>query len=288
MARSDPPMGGPFVAELARRLQGRTSALALPLTWIEQRLSESGSTIEQLVQSENQQQAADQVSVSNSIGSLRFLGALDWRKFVESMSVVEQTLLEDPAGVYGRQDFATRDRYRHVDRSARATHAPPEARDRAQSDRARASNERGTRVLSQSKPCRLLHRRRRARRSSSARSKRAFSAAERVRRACGKHRSRFIWARSRCSTAAFAAIFTWLPIARASSLGAAGDRRSGVLAGSQLAVSLVNLLATLLTTPRPLPRMDFSRGIPAECRTLVVVPTMLLSAAEHGRADRGS
>ena len=114
MARSDPPMAGPFVAELARRLQGRTSALALPLTWIEQRLSESGSTIEQLVQSENQQQAADQVSVSNSIGSLRFLGALDWRRFVESMSVVEHTLRNDPAGVYEKQDFSTRDRYRHV------------------------------------------------------------------------------------------------------------------------------------------------------------------------------
>ena len=66
------------------------------------------------MQSENQQQAADQVSISNSIGSLRFLGAMDWREFVETMSVVEQTLREDPGGVYGRMDFATRDRYRHV------------------------------------------------------------------------------------------------------------------------------------------------------------------------------
>ncbi len=41
MARSDPPMTGPFVAELARRLQGRSAALALPLTWIEQRLAET-------------------------------------------------------------------------------------------------------------------------------------------------------------------------------------------------------------------------------------------------------
>ena len=95
-------------------LQGQGPALALPLTWIEQRLSESGLTIEQLVQSENQQQAADQVSISNSIGSLRFLGAMDWREFVETMSVVEQTLREDPGGVYGKMDFATRDRYRHV------------------------------------------------------------------------------------------------------------------------------------------------------------------------------
>ncbi len=114
MARSSPPMASAFVAEFARRLQGQSPALALPLTWIEQRLSESGLTIEQSVQSENQQQAVDQVSISNSIGSLRFLGAMDWRTFVETMSVVEQTLREDPAAAYGTMDFATRDRYRHA------------------------------------------------------------------------------------------------------------------------------------------------------------------------------
>ena len=96
MARSGPPMVGSFVAEFARRLQGKGPALALPLTWIEQRLSEDGLTIEHLVQSENQQQAADQVSISNSISSLRFLGAANWRDFVEARSVVERTLREDP------------------------------------------------------------------------------------------------------------------------------------------------------------------------------------------------
>src|SRR4029079_15632694 len=114
MARSNPPMTTSFVSELARRLQGQSPALALPLTWIEQRLAESSLTIQQLVQSGNQQQAADQVSISNSIGSPRFLGAMDWRDFVESMSVVEQKLREDPGGVYAAMDFATRDHYRHV------------------------------------------------------------------------------------------------------------------------------------------------------------------------------
>ena len=38
MARSEPPMTAPFVAELSRRLHGRSTALALPLTWIEQHL----------------------------------------------------------------------------------------------------------------------------------------------------------------------------------------------------------------------------------------------------------
>ena len=50
MARSNPPLVSSFVAELARRLQGQGPALALPLTWIEQRLSESGTTIKQLVE----------------------------------------------------------------------------------------------------------------------------------------------------------------------------------------------------------------------------------------------
>jgi cyclic beta-1,2-glucan synthetase len=114
MARSKPPMVSSFVSEFTRRLKGQSPTLAFPLTWIEQQLSGSSLTIEQLVQSENQQQAADQLSISNSIGSLRLLGSMDWRTFVETMSVVEQTFLEDPAGVYGIMDFATRDQYRHV------------------------------------------------------------------------------------------------------------------------------------------------------------------------------
>ena len=113
MARSEPPMSSAFVAELARRLQTRGSSLALPLTWMEQQLAGSEQTIERLVEMENRQQAADQVSVSNSIGSLRFLAELDWREFVETMSAVENTLRGDPDGVYGRMEFATRDRYRH-------------------------------------------------------------------------------------------------------------------------------------------------------------------------------
>ncbi len=51
-----------------------------------------------------------------------------------------------------------------------------------------------------------------------------------------------------------------------------------LLCTSQLAVALVNWLATVLVTPHALPRMDFSKGIPPESRTLVVVPTMLSSA----------
>src|SRR5207245_11524669 len=77
-------------------------------------LSESSWTIQRVVQAENHKHDANQVSLSNSIGRLRYLCALDWRQFVESMSVVEGILRGDPEGVYGRMEFATRDRYRHI------------------------------------------------------------------------------------------------------------------------------------------------------------------------------
>lgn len=52
-----------------------------------------------------------------------------------------------------------------------------------------------------------------------------------------------------------------------------------LLATSQLAASVVNWLASLAAVPDALPKMDFSKGIPPDSRTLVVVPTMLSSAA---------
>ncbi len=120
MARSNPPMSAPFVSEFVRDLQGQNPALALALNWIEQRLVEDGSTIETLVQAGNQGQAADQVTLGNSIGSLRFLSSVDWRGFVESMSVVDGLLREDPVAAYASMDFGTRNQYRGRDRAHRS------------------------------------------------------------------------------------------------------------------------------------------------------------------------
>ena len=288
MARSNPPMVSSFVAEFARRLQGQSPALALPLTWIEQRLSESGLTIEQLVQSENQQQAADQVSISNSIGSLRFLGAMDWREFVETMSVVEQKLREDPGGVYGRMDFATRDRYRHVvEKIAKgsrlsegevARKAIQLAHDGAArkdgDDRAAHVGfyliDKGLPQLERAAEVRL-------------------SVSEAVRRTGGRF-PLFLYLGT---IALITVILAGGLLAKAHASGVPGWVLVliGVLAllcTSHLAVALVNWLATLLATPHPLPRMDFSGGIPPEFRTLVVVPTMLTSAQEHRGSDRGA
>ncbi|MGK2941504.1 MAG: GH36-type glycosyl hydrolase domain-containing protein [Immundisolibacter sp.] len=279
MARSDPPMVSSFVAELARRLQGQGPALALPLSWIEQRLAEAGLTIAQLVQFENQQQAADQVSISNSIGSLRVLGALEWREFVETLSGVEQTLREDPAGVYAGMDFSTRDRYRHaIEAIAKESPlAEAEVARQALALARAAALETGIDTHTGHVGYYLIDLGR-AELERAVRVRRSPVAA--VRRAAGRHPLPLYLG----GVALITAIITGILLTRV--LGAGLPEWTlwpiGILAllvASQLAGSLVNWLASLLVTPHPLPRMDFSKGIPPQARTLVVVPTLLTSTS---------
>ena len=282
MARSNPPMVSSFVAELARRLQGHSAALALPLTWIEQRLSESGFSIEQLVQSEAQEQAGVQVSMSNTIGSLRFLGSMNWREFVETMSVVEQKLREDPGGIYGRMDFATRDRYRHiVEEIAKRSRL-------SESDVARmairlAYDATAGAVAKNGEDDRTAHvgfylvdkGRPRLERAAHAR----ITTSELLRRV-GRRIPLPLYLGA---IIAIAATFTAILLKQAAGGGVADGMLVALgilvlLAGSQLAVEMVNWLTTLAVTPHALPRMDFSDGIPVQSRTLVVIPTLLSSA----------
>ncbi len=284
MARSNPPLKSAFVAEFARRLKGQGPALAMPLTWIEQHLSEFSMTIDQLVQSENQQLAADQVSMSNSIGSLRFLGAMDWREFVETMSVVEQTLREDPLGTYGKMDFSTRDRYRHVvekiAKSGRlsegevAANAVRIARESAaRNNDTQGGDDRSAHVgyyLIDKGLAQLEH-------LSGVR----LSVTESLRKA-GRRFPLFFYLGT---IILMTAIFTGSLLAKTHAGGYPDwllvlTGFLSLLVGSQLAVALVNWLATLLVTPHPLPRMDFSEGIPEKSLALVVIPTFLTSAPD--------
>ena len=102
------------MAELTRHLHGHSSHYAFAQSWLDHRLAEEGLRLGPLIQLDSQTQAADQVSIGNSITSLRMLASTDWREFVEAQSVIERTLRTDPAGVYAKMDFNSRDHYRHA------------------------------------------------------------------------------------------------------------------------------------------------------------------------------
>jgi cyclic beta-1,2-glucan synthetase len=280
MARSKPVLAGPFVAGLTRKLQGKGPSLALALSWMEQQLSGTGVTSSDLVQQENQKQAADQVSVRNCIGTLRFLGAMDWRVFVEKLSSVEQVLRKDGTGTYPLMDFATRDRYRHVVESISKA-SPTSETEVAQialelAEKHKESNEKfrrkehigyylidkGLKQTEQKAGMRYPLK------------QKLLLFARRI--------PVFLYLLS--ITLLTLIVSTWMcyhayRYGTANWLLLSFVELLALSASTRLAVPLVNWFSTIWVHPKLLPRMDFSTGIPAEFRTLVVVPTMLSNKA---------
>ena len=277
MARTDPPMSTSFVSEFARRLQGLSHTLVSPLTWIEQRLSESGLTIEKLVQMSNQEQAANQVSVSNSIGSLRFLESMDWPRFVETLSTVEQILCKDLGGVYGKMDFTTRDRYRHV--IERIAKCSPQSEEEVAQIAIRLAREGAAKKGGEDRTAHVgFYLIDKGLRQLEALAKVRFYISAAIRKTC----SRVPLLMYIGSILLMTVIFTAGLLEKAFAGGLDGWMLGLIgilffLCTSQLSVALVNWLSTLLVNPQPLPKMDFSKGIPPNSRTLVVIPTMLMN-----------
>ncbi|HWY85928.1 MAG TPA: hypothetical protein VNX28_04345, partial [Gemmataceae bacterium] len=304
MARANPPLSGAFLAEMTRHLQGQSPYFAFANSWLENRLAEQGLTTTQLILAEGQGQAADQVSIGNSINSLRFLSSNDWREFVENHSLVEQILQGDASGVYADMDFATRDRYRHaVEEIAKrspgsehevATKAVQLAKEskwagRAAGDKrqeneatnhgpglpnARArplapDNDRKTHVGYY-----LIDQGRAAlERNAAMRMSPRIMAAK-----IGRRWPLFFYLVgvlliTAGATAVFLGFSSWQP----DSLGLALLAAPFLMCAAHLGIGITQWLTITLVTPRQLPRLDFSEGIPPKHRTMVVVPTMLSS-----------
>ncbi len=275
MAKSDLPLSSAFVAEFSQRLSQQSSILHLARTWLEQRLSDQGLSIEQLVHKESQKQAADQVSVSHSIASLRFLSALDWSEFVETLSLVEKILRADPSDAYTAMDFSTRDRYRHaVEFYARYSGLP-------EAEVAHCAIDLSTESARQNG-----HRDRTAHVG--------FYLVDKGQPILGlRVKIRWPWRMliERCihsvpltfyvgGVGVLAGIATGVFAQQLQTFNVYGwalviSALCFLVGISQLAVGMMNRLSTLLVKPRLLPRMETLSGIASDCRSLVVIPTML-------------
>ena len=279
MAKSKINLSSAFISEFSRRLQGRNTAINIALTWIEQQLADQGHTSSEMLSFESQKQATDQVTIRNSIESIRILKETDWQVFVESVSYVENTLREDVNGVYSKMDFATRDNYRHVIESfaRKSNYSENEIAKKAvelannnflKNEHPRKCHvgyflldEEGRKILQKEIDMEL-------------------SAKDKLRLATGSDRL-FIYTFSIifCSTLLAYLLSKllykldvnlWLVILIFVITG---------IAFSQLFLSLINWLSTIILHPRPLPKMDYSSGIPADKSTMVVVPCMLSNKA---------
>ncbi len=276
MAGSKISFSSSFVAEFCQRLARQDQAIQWVRSWLEQRLAEQGDSVEQLVHQEGQMQAADQVSVSHSINSLRLLDGMNWKDFVESVSQVEQTLRRDPAKVYEHMDFATRDRYRHVVESMARASGKTEGEIaklavslvEAGSGAGRSSHvgyylvDQGSALLKKTAGT-------------------SFRWPGSIQRGIRRMPMAFYAGSNILLTAlGVSAVVLGLqpldmPVVQRVLLAALAT-----VGLSQAAVALTNILTSLLVTPRLLPRMDYATGIPSSHRAIVVIPTILASTED--------
>ena len=278
-ANADVPLTAPFVEEFYGRLQAQGTTMAFVQTWVEQKLLEQGVTASDLSEAAGHTAAANQISIANSIGSLRFIGATDWTQYVEALSAVEQILREDPTAMYANQDFATRDRYRHVieDLARRSTHSEREVAGAAIRLAQRTAAQRGLSERSAHVGYYLIDQGR-----SELEHAVGYQPSLKPRLSqTSPHLRLALYGGSILTLTLLVMAVVLSVLAREAVWFDAGDWQPWLLAlplvvaASALAVPLVNLLINLSLPPRVLPRMDFSNGIPEAHRTMVVVPTLL-------------
>ncbi|MHB8078447.1 MAG: GH36-type glycosyl hydrolase domain-containing protein [Candidatus Krumholzibacteriia bacterium] len=272
MVRADPPLSTAFVAQFTQALQGRGVTTTFVLAWLEKRLAERGQTIEEVVRAESQSQAADQASMANSIASLRLVNATEWYRFVEANSATEAILRAEPAGVYARMDFTTRDEYRHVvETTARRLHLDEEVVARTAVSLAATSQAAHSGEVSGHVGYLLVD-------DGKRHLERALRG-QRARRLFPRHLLRGLRLSSYLGPVALlsaAGVFWLIGLARGAPDAAWPVLAiAATLAASQCAIAVVNWISSLVRKPRTLPRMDFEQGIPDDCRTMVVVPTLL-------------
>lgn len=281
------PLETAFAVQLVQRLRDLDPKVGPVLHWLDQRLAVAGTSADEIVRAEHQEQGAMSVSVRNIITSMRLISAFDWQNFFESVSLVDEILRNDTH--FADMDFCTRDDYRHaIENLARGSrHSEIEVAKRVVRrvnqglldpseglpDSQKVSEERqsepGYHLISRGRP--------------------AFE------RELGFHLSWKRWllrlyVRSAvpgylATIAVVTALILALPLLRVREAGMTTGAflLFGLLAAvpaSDLAIALINRAIMGLLGPRRLPRMELRHGIPEDLRTIVVMPTLLTTSEE--------
>ena len=219
------------------------------------------------------------VWISTCLAGLRALDVASWREICEDLGVVTGILRDDPCCAYAKMDADSRDLcLQQVDQLGR--HSPveePEIARRAVALAASAQHlkraslravERRSHVgfflVGEGRP--LLERQIHYRPPPSERVRKAIRAWPEVFYFLGIELLTF-------------AIIAFLLIGARAPVSLIAAFILLVLPVTEAAWGVMNQVIMSLLPPRPLPKLDFSAGIPPECATLVVVPTLLLNEA---------
>src|SRR5215831_4527793 len=275
------PLVTAFAVQLVQRLRDQDPTITPTLHWLETRLAAQDTTTDEIVRLEHQALAAMNVTVRNVITSMRLMSAFDWTEFFESVSLVDAVLWTDNG--FADSDFATRDSYRRaIEELSRGSH-------HSELDVARRAVSQAKRFRANAEVTDPLGDRR---------SDPGYYLIDNGRVAFEQElgfrmpiKTRLLRAYVTQATprylgtiaviATLLALFLFTPAAAKADVG--GWLLIGLLAlipASDLAIALVNHEVAEVLAPRVLPRLALRDGVPADLRTLVVVPTLLTDTAQ--------
>lgn len=273
------PLGQSFIVQLVRQLRDQDVTVTPAVEWLDAHIQKDGRTTESVVQTEFHGQASAQVTVGNIIGSMRLLSTLDWRDFFESISLIDRQLAAEPANVYSRMTFQTRDRYREViERIARRTGTDELVVGKAVVDLANAA------FSSDPSDHRRAHVGYYLIDGGVALLEKKFGYRPRLvewlKRTVLKHPTGIYVGLFSFLTLMIVALFVLLTLAHGAGLPIiAVFTIVSIIPASDLAMSVLNWDLTILIPPRILPQIDMSTGVTPDAKTIVVMPVLLADEA---------
>ena len=225
--------------------------------------------------------------ISDLMGSMRELSEAPWKELLEPLIVFEPVLQQDPAEAYARMDYQSRELYRHT-----VVHFA-EHSDCSELEIAQQAIEL-TRESLKHPPidARLAWRRSHVgyyligegAKQLRARAGVRLPLGERVQEFLRRHPDEFYLGGIELLTLAIViAIMTPVFNVFNTFWGRLLAIVLLLLPSSQSAVEVMNYLTTALLRPRILPKLDFCEGIPDDCVTMVVIPTLLLNEKQVHR-----
>lgn len=262
------PLPDIVASQIAKRLRGLDPLHTPLLGWLEERLRQQGTTLEEVVASTQTRLGASNVTMRNIVTSMRLASEMDWADFFEEVSLVEARLRSHPT--YPAMDFATRNRYR-TEIEILAEHAPlteGEVTDAAlaQAGKGEAEHQRdpGYWLLGEGRPD-----------FEAMIGFRPTVRLKLVRRIGHIGLGGYIAA---LAVLAVAILSLALALMAAEGAGLGALILLGVLGAApvvELSTAILNTVITRTVPPKPLPGLDLASSIPPELRTLVAVPVLL-------------
>jgi cyclic beta-1,2-glucan synthetase len=109
---STTPLPPAFVVRLLQRLRDQGPRVTPVLAWLDERVARENTTTDEIVRKEHQRQGGLNVTVRNVMTSMRLVSTLDWEKVCERVSRVDAAL--GAGSSFAHMNFPTRDRYRQA------------------------------------------------------------------------------------------------------------------------------------------------------------------------------